>query len=301
MPHHFVIADVFTSKAFGGNQLAVFPDAHGLSDRAMQSLARELNFSESTFVFPPRNPAYTRRVRIFTPAVELPFAGHPTVGTAAVLANRGLVELRDGKATVVLEEGIGPVSVDIEVRGEALTSRFTLNRGTERPSADSPSLAAAAAALSLPVEGVTDAWFASVGLPFCFIRVASREAVDRAVLDRAAWSGHFAKAWARDLFFFAGSAASGSRIHARMFGPGVGVDEDPATGSAAAALAASLADALSDPNGTFSWQVDQGVAMGRPSRIEISADKQNGRTVRVRVGGSTVVTGEGSMIVPAGY
>jgi trans-2,3-dihydro-3-hydroxyanthranilate isomerase len=300
MPYSFVIADVFTATAYGGNQLAVFLDARGLSDRAMQALARELNFSESTFLLPPSDPAHTRRVRIFTPGLEVPFAGHPTVGTAAVLASRGLVALHDGKGTVVLEEGVGPVTVDVEVHGDALTSRFTLDRGAERP-AVGPSVAAAAGTLSIPVEAVVETWFASVGLPFCFIRLGDREAVDRAVLDRATWSAHFARAWARDLFFFAGSPKSGSRLYARMFGPSVGVSEDPATGSAAAALAASLAEALPDPTGTFNWQIDQGVAMGRPSLIEVSADKRDGRTIRVRVGGSTVITGEGSMTVPANY
>jgi trans-2,3-dihydro-3-hydroxyanthranilate isomerase len=300
MAHDFVIADVFTRTAFGGNQLAVFLDARGLSDRAMQALAREINFSESTFVFPPRDPAHTRHVRIFTPRMEVPFAGHPTVGTAAVLASRGLVDMRDGKATVILEEGVGPVPVDIEVRDDAITSRFTLDRGAERP-ANSPSVAAAATTLSLPIEAVLDTWFASVGLPFCFVRLTNREAVDRAVLDRSAWSAHFARAWAPHLFLFAGGHPAGSRVYARMFGPAVGVDEDPATGSAAATLAASLADALPDREGTFAWQVDQGVSMGRPSHIEISADKHNGQTVRVRVGGATVLTGQGSMTPPPGY
>jgi len=299
MPYQFVLCDVFTRTAFGGNQLAVFPDARGLSDRAMQAMARELNFSESTFLFPPADAAHTRRVRIFTPRSELPFAGHPTVGTAAVLAARGLTKLQDGKGTVVLEEGVGPISVDVEARGDALTGRFTLQRGVERP-AERPSVAAAAAVLSLPVEAVVDSWFASAGLRFCFIRLTNREAVDHALLNRAAWAAHFATAYAKDLFLFTGGSAPASRIYARMFGVSVGVDEDPATGSASAALAGSLADALTDPDGTFSWQIDQGVAMGRPSLIEISADKQNGRTVRIRVGGSTVVTGEGSLSVPAG-
>ena len=300
MSYSFVIADVFTAAAFGGNQLAVFLDGRGLSDRAMQAIAREINFSESTFLLPPEDPTHTRKVRIFTPHKEVPFAGHPTVGTAAVIASRGLVEMRDGKASLVLGERVGPVPVDVVVRDGSLTSRFTLQRGAERP-AVTPSLAAAAAVLSLPSEAVVNAWFASAGLPFCFVRLGNRDAVDRASIDRAAWSAHFAKAWASDTFLFAGGSEPGSPIYGRMFGPSVGVEEDPATGSAAAALAACLADEVTDPDGTFSWRVDQGVAMGRPSVIEISADKRDGRTVRIRVGGSTVVTGEGSITVPSGY
>jgi trans-2,3-dihydro-3-hydroxyanthranilate isomerase len=115
MPYSFIIADVFTDTAFGGNQLAVFLDARGLSDNAMQAMTREMNFSESTFLLPPNDPSHTRRLRIFTPGMEVPFAGHPTVGTAAVLASRGFVGLHDGKATVILEEGVGPVRVDVEV------------------------------------------------------------------------------------------------------------------------------------------------------------------------------------------
>jgi len=299
MPYRFIIADVFTRTPFGGNQLAVFLDGRGLSDTAMQALTREMNFSESTFVFPPDDPAHAQRIRIFTPARELPFAGHPTVGTAAVLASRGVPGVRDGKGTIVLELGVGPISVDVDVRGDALTSRFTLERGLERREA--PSIAAIATTLSVPVEAIAEAWFGSVGLPFCLVRLTNREAVDRAVLDRTAWTAHFSQAWGRDLYFFAGGLQSGNRIYARMFGPSVGVTEDPATGSAAAALAGSLADALPGSDGSFTWQIDQGVKMGRPSLIEIAAEKRDGRVVRVRVGGSTVITGEGAMIVPPGY
>lgn len=299
MSYQFIIADVFTATPFGGNQLAVFLDARGLSDRAMQALTREINFSESTFLLPPADAAHTRRVRIFTPGREVPFAGHPTVGTAAVLAHSGLVPLHEGTATVVLEEGVGPVSVDVAARDGTLTSQFTLQRGIERPPAG-PAVGAVAAALSLPSEAVVDTWFASAGLPFCFVRLGTRDAVDRALLDRSAWSAHLARAWAPDIFLFSGGAEPGARVYARMLGPSVGVAEDPATGSAAAALAGSLADAARPEEGTFSWHVDQGVAMGRPSVIEISADKRGGRTVRIRVGGSTVITGEGSLRVPKG-
>lgn len=300
MSHRFVIADVFTETAFGGNQLAVFPDAQGLSDRAMQALAREFNFSETTFVLPPEDPRHTRRVRIFTPGSELPFAGHPTVGTAAVLARLGLVETPGGAATVVLEEGIGPVRVEIRLGGPAAFSRLVLEKEVESPSTR-PAREAAAAALSLREEAVLEAWFASAGVPFCFVHLAGREAVDRAALDRAAWSASFARAWSPNLFLFAGALPPPSRLYARMFAPAYGIEEDPATGSAAAALAGCLAARQPDRDGTFTWQIDQGVAMGRPSSIEASAEKRQGRTVNVKVGGSTVLVGEGSVTVPAGY
>lgn len=300
MPHHFVIADVFTATPFGGNQLAVFPDARGLSDRAMQALTREFNFAESTFVLPARDPAHTCRVRIFTPGAEVPFAGHPTIGTAAVLARLGVVETPGGSATIVLEEGIGPVPVEVHLDDAAVTASFTLERSVER-AATPPRPEDAAAALSLPRTTVVDAWFASVGLPFCFVRLTDAETVDRAVLDRAAWSAAFAHAWSPNIFLFAGDTSGGGKLYARMFAPALGVAEDAATGSAAATLAGSLAESSPKWTGELAWQIVQGVAMGRPSLIEASADKQDGRVIRIRVGGTTVMVGDGHMTIPDGY
>ena len=299
MAHRFVIADVFTDRAFGGNQLAVFPDGRGISERAMQSLAREFNFSETTFVLPPRTPGHAYQLRIFTPARELPFAGHPTVGTAAVLARLGLVALEDGEGTIVCEEGVGPVAVDIRIDGERTFSRLKLEAAVEEP-ADRPSRDEAAAALSLPADAVRDVWFATVGNPFAFAHVADREAVDAAVVDRAAWSRRFEHAFSSAIFFFAGDLAAGSRLYARMFAPGFGIEEDAATGSAAATLAGSLANRLPDGDGAFTWTIDQGVKIGRPSLLEVSAEKRGGRAVRVTAGGGTVIVGEGTITVPDG-
>jgi len=292
------MADVFTETAFGGNQLAVFPDARGLSDRAMQALAREFNFAETNFVLPPRNPRHTRRVRIFTPRTQLPFAGHPTVGTAAVLSSRGLIETPG--STAVFEEGVGPVTVQIRRGGAAVFTRLVLEKEVESPMT-LPARNTAAATLSLPEEAVLEAWFASVGVPFCFIHLANKEAVDRAALDRTAWAASFAQAWAPSLFFFAGELAPGSRLYARMFAPAYGIEEDPATGAASAALAGYLSDRSPIRDGTLIWQINQGVAMGRPSLIEASAERSHGWTIKVKVGGSSVLVGEGSMTVPAGY
>jgi trans-2,3-dihydro-3-hydroxyanthranilate isomerase len=299
MPHHFVIADVFTETAFGGNQLAVFPDGRGLSDRAMQALAREFNFSETVFVLPPDDPAHAFRLRIFTPASELPFAGHPTVGTAAVLARQGLIQTPGGAGTVVFEEGVGSVTVDVEVSDARAFARLNLQARVESP-AERPSIEAAAAALSLPADTVREAWFATVGVPFCYVHLADRETVDRAKLDHAAWEASFAQAFAGSFFFFAGDLAAGGSLYARMFAPDMGIVEDPATGAASATLAGSLADRLPEPEGTFAWTIDQGVAMGRPSRIEASAEKRGGRTERVMAGGCTVLVAEGTITVPDG-
>lgn len=299
MPHRFVIADVFTEHAFGGNQLAVLPDGRGISERAMQALAREFNFSETTYVLPPETPGTDFRLRIFTPANELPFAGHPTVGTASVLARLGLVPLHDGTGRVVFGENVGPVSVDLRVDDARAFARLSLEATVEEP-AERPAPHEVAAALSLPAEAVREAWFASVGTPFCFACVTDREAVDRAQVDGAAWSRCFAGAFSDAVFFFAGDVAAGGRFYARMFAPSFGIVEDPATGGAAATIAGSLANRLPEREGVFTWTIDQGVKMGRPSRLEASAEKRDGRAVRVMAGGSTVLVAEGSVTVPDG-
>jgi trans-2,3-dihydro-3-hydroxyanthranilate isomerase len=294
MAHHFFIADVFTERPFAGNQLAVFPDGRGISDRAMQAIAREFNFAETTFVLPPKDPKHAAYVRIFTPTSEMQFAGHPTVGTAAVLTRMGRV---DAPATIVLEEGVGLVPVEIAFRGDALYAQLIVERPIELPAVQPPQ-GGAAAALSLDPSAVVESWFANSGVRFCFVRLAERAAVDRAVLDRAAWTRHFGSAWSSQLYFFAGEH---DQLYARMFAPALGVEEDPATGSAAVAVAGVLAGRLPAANGVFTWRIDQGVAMGRPSLLEASAEKRGGKVVRIKVGGATVITGEGSMNVPAGY
>jgi trans-2,3-dihydro-3-hydroxyanthranilate isomerase len=299
MPHRFVIADVFTEAAFGGNQLAVLPDARGISERAMQKVAREFNFSETTFVLPPETPGTDFRLRIFTPANELAFAGHPTVGTAAVLAREGLIPLVDGRGRVVFGEGVGPVTVELEVDDQRAFARLSLESAVTVPD-DRPTPAEVAAALSLPDDAVLDAWFATVGTPFCYVHLADREAVDRAVVDRAAWKARFEGAFSDALFFFAGDLADGERLYARMFAPSFGIEEDPATGGAAATLAGVLANRLPQRDGVFSWTIDQGVKMGRPSLLAASAEKRDGATVRVMVGGASVLVAEGTITVPEG-
>jgi len=297
MGHKFIIADVFTETAFGGNQLAVFPEAAQITDAEMQAFAREINFAESTFVLPPRDPRHTFRVRIFTPKTELPFAGHPTVGTAAVLREIG--KIPENVETIVFEEGIGPVTVAIRPGPAPIFARLILPGKIDRPDAVSGNKAAAEV-LSLKAEDILDTWFGSAGLPFSFVHLKNRQAVDRAALNRAVWSSHFAQAWSPHLYFFSGDLASGSNLYARMFAPALGVEEDPATGSACAALAGTLAERLSDSDGAFKWLVDQGVRMGRPSRIVASARKEGGKLVSIDVGGPTVIVGEGAMTASIG-
>ncbi|MBF6329936.1 PhzF family phenazine biosynthesis protein [Nocardia transvalensis] len=293
MEYTFVIADVFTETPFGGNQLAVFPDAGGLSEQQMQDLAREFGFSETTFAFPPENPDHTRRLRIFTPSNELPFAGHPTVGTASVLAAGGFVDTTAPETTLILEETVGPIAVRIDGTYSRLIFTPPFRRPEERPT-----LRAVAAALSLSGEVVRGCWYGSVGVPFCLVHLADSEAVDRAAIDRAEWSTGLADGWSPHLFVFAGDLDDGSTLHARMFAPDLRIEEDPATGSAAAALVASLVQDSAHDDTDYHLRITQGVRMGRPSLIDASAHRRSGRLSHVTIGGHTTVIGQGVVSLP---
>ncbi|MCA1826440.1 MAG: PhzF family phenazine biosynthesis protein [Myxococcales bacterium] len=276
----FLILDVFSERPFGGNQLGVFPDASGVSTADMQSIARELNFSETTFVLPSSDG---RRwpVRIFTPRVELPFAGHPTLGTGAALAHEGLAT-----GAVTLEEKAGPVEVAIERRPGSYFCEMSFERKLDLAE-DAPEPNAVAAALSLDAGAVRQAFFAGLGVRFCFVELADRATVDAAVLDRPAFK-RLEQTWSAQIFFFA--RQPGGRLYARMFGPAFGVDEDPATGGASAALVAYLAART----GEASLQIEQGVAMGRPSSIHAAAARAPNGLVRVEVGGACRVFASGT-------
>jgi trans-2,3-dihydro-3-hydroxyanthranilate isomerase len=293
MTHRFIIADVFTEQAFGGNQLAVFPDAEGISDALMQSYARELNFSETTFVLPPRKPGHTHRVRIFTPYSELPFAGHPNVGTAVVLA---ALAKQGEQQNFVFDEDIGTVNVTARFGDGRGYSELTLNSAAEiRPCDALPALLAQMLSLAEDKIGNKPAWLGKVGAGFVCIPLADFDAVTMARFDSAAWSQAFpAEAWARLIYAMAGDYAPGGMIKVRMWAPSIGVAEDPATGAAAAVLAGSLAAGLPDPDGDFSWSIEQGAELSRPSFIKASAVKRDGKVVSIRVGGGSVIVGEGS-------
>jgi len=289
MKAEFSLVDVFSDRPFGGNQLAVFPSAEGLTGQVMQQLAREFNFAESTFVTPSSHPACTCRVRIFTPNTELPFAGHPTVGTAAALAG-----LNPGAGRFMFEEGIGPVTVVAD--GPAW--RLILPSPEYETSAESPSAAAVARALSLPETAVVRCWFAGIGLRFCFVQLADPGLVDQAVLDRSAWTAGLARGWSPHLYIFSGDFRDGERLYSRFFAPAIGVAEDPATGSACVTLAASLADDSPHADGRYHLRIDQGVAMGRPSLLDATARKGHGKITEASVGGCATVIGGGVITIP---
>lgn len=300
MESDFLIVDVFTQEPFGGNQLGVFPDGSGLSDRAMQAITRELNFSETTFVLPATRPGCSQRVRIFTPRMELPFAGHPTVGTAAALAHLGRAAWSDGRAQLRFEEGVGAVDVEVRRERQALMAQLTLASAVDVSAAPLVP-GAVAAVLSLPADRVAETWFAGAGVSFCYARLTSRDEVDRAILDRAAWTTQLATAWSPHLFFFSGELRSGAELYARMFAPALGVEEDPATGSASAILAGVAATRSREPDAEVVLHIDQGHAMGRPSRIRAHAAKADGRVQHIGVGGAVTVVARGTMTIPDGY
>ena len=303
MKYHFHTCDVFTDSVFGGNPLAVFPDGPGLDDGQMQRIAREFNLSETVFVLPPEDAAHTRRLRIFTPVGEAPFAGHPTVGTAHVLAAIGEVALSGEETRIVFEEGVGPVPVTIRAEGGApvfaqLTAAQPPEVGPPPPADD---VIAAALGLEAADLGAGDmaVQVVSCGMPFLFVPLQEVAALGRIVVDNGRWHAAFADYVSSLLFVFAmGGERPGSDISARMFAPLWGIPEDPATGAAATALGGYLA--LRDPRGDdrLAWTVEQGFAMGRPSIIEVEADKRDGQVVEIRVGGASVMVSEGDFDVP---
>jgi trans-2,3-dihydro-3-hydroxyanthranilate isomerase len=303
--YSFHTLDVFTDRIFGGNPLAVLTDASGLSTEQMQRITREFNLSESVFILPPEDPSHTRRLRIFTPGRELPFAGHPTVGTAYLLAAVGMIPLVEGETHIVLEEGVGPVPVTIRVKnGAPVSTQLTAAQAPEFR-ADTPSVQEIAELLSLNIAdiatGTLEAELVSCGVPFLLVPLASRDAVRRAKLDRGAWERTLSNAWAREVFLFdtsaiAASATADAAIRARMFAPGMGIGEDPATGAAGACLAAYLAKHTRD-GAALSWIVEQGFEMGRPSILALSAEKNGEHIGAIRVAGKSVLVSEGKIRV----
>jgi trans-2,3-dihydro-3-hydroxyanthranilate isomerase len=301
----YVTADVFTDATFGGNQLAVIPDATGIPDELLLPITREFNYSETTFCYPPADKEHTRRVRIFTPGGEVPFAGHPTVGTAHVLVATRAVKVSGASATVVLEEGVGPIRVVVTLEGGAPTfAQFSVAKLPE-VGPPSPSRGVLAKILSLEtndvVFGAQGPQAVSCGLPFLIVPVRDVAAVGRARVRTEAWEETLKSSWAPNVMVFAPDPERGdAHFRARVFVPGFAVPEDPATGSANACLAGYLASKLTDRDGTFKWSVDQGIEMGRPSQLFIEADKKDGAISAVRVGGKTVLVSEGVLRIPVG-
>ena len=294
MRRRFFTLDVFTETALAGNPLAVVLDAEGLESDRMQAIAREFNLSETVFVLPPRDPVNTARLRIFTPGRELPFAGHPTVGTAVLLAEQRAPELLGRQdLSLVLEEQVGIVNcIARRQRGQTRAS-FTLPRLPARVGNALPE-AALAAALSIDEADIGfdghQPVLMSAGVPFTLVPIKTAAALDRAWPELSLWPEEL------ETFLYArGEGSGGTVFHARMFAPTFGIPEDPATGSAVAALAGALPgfDQLADGDHTIT--IRQGFAMGRPSIITLGLDLEGGALVSASIGGPAVVVSQGTL------
>lgn len=308
----FVTCDVFTDTPLVGNPLAVVFGAEGLSDETLLAITREFNYSETTFVSAATHAECTRRVRIFTPGGEVPFAGHPTLGTAHVLIATGTVPASGDSVRVVLEENVGPVEVMVRcAHGQPVWAQLSTAQAAEEREDGVPTLAELAELLGLQADdfvGHTHMPAAvSCGLPFLIVPLASVDAVRRARVRVEAWERQLRGRWAAEVLVFAMAgddamtdapdALRAVDIRARVFVPGLSVPEDPATGSANACLAAYLA-ARTPRDGTLRWSVAQGVEMGRASRLDLEADKAAGDVTAVRVGGASVIVSEGTFRLP---
>jgi len=286
MQYEFVTIDVFTDRRFGGNPLAVVPNAVGLTAEQMQAIANEFNLSETTFVLPPKVAPHTAQVRIFTPKFEMPFAGHPNVGTGFVVAGRlGL------SSRLVFEEIAGLVPIEVlrdgdTIAGARLTAPQPLSRGAE------VSVDVIAAACSLSPGDIETRHhapcIASCGTPFMFAEVKTREALAGARPRADVFAQNFPVDGTTGIHLYFRDGAAGIDVRTRMFAPLHGVTEDPATGSANVALVGLLASLRPERDLSLSLRIAQGVEMGRPSLLDASAEKRGGVVVETRIGGRCI-------------
>lgn len=301
----YILIDVFTKEKFGGNPLAIFYDAPPeLTTSFMQTIAKELNFSETTFVFPPDNPANKKKVRIYTPQMELPMAGHPTVGTAFVLAGRSIVSVKEGRNNWVFEQGVGDISVIVHVEHGKVV-QVEMNQPVPRFGELFTNMQAVADLLSLqkedfvsylPVQSV------SSGVPYLYIPVKSLDAMSRINFRMDVWRKIFSQhEHTRHVYIFTTETEKrGSHVHSRMFAPAMGILEDPATGGAGGPLGAYLVEynvITRHENGLFTIINEQGFEMGRPSYIEVKVKKTEGEIREVSVCGTAVEVGKGDITI----
>lgn len=296
---HYHLVDVFTDRQFGGNPLAVFTDGRGLSTETMQSLAREMNLSETTFLLPPEDPANHFKLRIFTPGKELPMAGHPTVGTSYVLARERMFDWSGDGAELRLEEGVGPIRVDLEFRDGAphmiwmtqLRPQFGHVIDDVAAVAEMLSIEPEAINTDLPIEVV------SCGVPFLFVPVRDLATMRRLRLRQEVSSRLLVPLDLGEVFIFAPEVEhAGSTVHSRMFAPDFGIGEDPATGAASGPLGSYLVRHGLVPAGPIAHIVsEQGIEMGRPSFIHIRIASEGDDITGVQVGGQAVYMGQGDI------
>jgi trans-2,3-dihydro-3-hydroxyanthranilate isomerase len=299
--YRYLHVDVFTDRPFEGNQLAVFLEPAGLTAAEMQRIAKEMAFSESTFILPRESPDSDIRMRIFTPGEELPMAGHPTIGSTFALAAEGVIAA--GREQFIFALGVGPTPVSLSWKGNALDFVWMTQKApvvSERirevgAFATALDLARDDLQRDLPIEVV------SCGVPFLFAPLTTRSAVDRASINRAAYRDALRQSGVDELPLFLFTldrtgAVQDESAYSRMLAPGLGVSEDPATGSAAGPLGCYLWIHQLLPSTTLQHFVSlQGVQMGRPSRLHVSIEGTGRDVSRVRVGGRSVIVGEGTL------
>ncbi len=291
MRFDFYTLDVFANRVFCGNQLAVFPSAEGLDTETMAKIAREFNFSETAFVFPPVDRYADYLVRIFTPGGEIPFAGHPTIGSAFLLAS-----LDKSKATkLILEEKIGLVPVEVHRQGEKVIAAQLTTPSIPKFLEYLPPRETLAGTICLSQEDLHPHFppqAVASGLPFLIIPLASKSALAHARINYPLWQEILAPSPAPHIYPCV--PLSDKQWQVRMFAPLLNIPEDPATGSAASAFGAYLAQLQPETDGTWEWQISQGVEMERPSQITVIATKQAGQIRDIKVRGECVIVSHGT-------
>ncbi len=294
---HFELLDVFTTSRFSGNGLAVVKGAGDLTDQQMQAIAREFNQSETVFILPTQNPAHSARIRIFTPASELPFAGHPTVGTAVMVAINQLGNVSgEEDAIVVLEENVGPVRIGVSFRPDKQPfAEFDIPQMPvemeHTPTNDELSLVLGLPTSEIGFENHRPSCF-EAGMPFVLIPVRNLDVIGRAIVDEKAMLKLLGTQHQEVYLYCRETVKRSCSFHARMFAPTLGISEDPATGAAAAALAGAVMKFDQPSTGTKNYIIEQGVEMGRPSEIHLELVVKDGLK-NVRIGGHVVKVASG--------
>jgi len=300
MNFEFETVDVFTERRFGGNPLAVVVNAQGLATDQMQSIAAEFNLAETTFVLPPKESAHTAEVRIFTPRAEVPFAGHPNIGTAFVLAKRGTTYGRAVGDPIVFEEKSGLVLID-QIKDGASPAGARLKAPQPLARGDEIAADIVAAACSIGAGDVETAHHApcvaSCGLPFVLAELKTRSALSAAEPRADVFERHLKADRATGIFFYVRDGRNGVDLQARMFAPLYGIPEDPASGSANVALVGLLASLRPEADLRLDLRIAQGVDMGRPSLLEATAQKKGGRLAGLWIGGRCVPVMRGTLEV----
>ena len=308
MPYRYAILDVFTDTPLAGNPLAVLLEASGLDDARMQAIAAEFNLSETVFCFPATNPVHSASVRIFTPRQELPFAGHPTVGTAVYLASE---RLRAGvglaESVVILEEKVGPVRCGVFLKPVQIASGQRGGHGIfDVPRIPEPlgvsldrELIAAALGLApaeIGFENHQPTAF-SAGAPYIYVPVRNLDVIGRAAPVAGPWASAIADVSHAMYLYCRETVGVGRQFHARCFAPTAGIAEDPATGGAAAAFPGAIKRFDAHPSGSHRFIIEQGFEMGRPSLVSLEVDIEGSSVAAARIGGDAVVVAEGILHV----